>query len=121
MRMKTREELVQDFMDATDNGTDRLEVSIKCFIEEVDELSNELYNMLEAPLLFSRENLVKELADVQYVLSQLANALDVDLDQAFIRVHESNMTKTVDGKVLRREDGKILKPDTYVAPDLSDL
>ena len=42
--------------------------------------------------------------------------------EAVLRVHKSNMSKLQpDGTVKRREDGKILKPDTYVAPDLTDL
>jgi len=44
------------------------------------------------------------------------------LDEAFHRVHESNMSKLgEDGKPLKREDGKILKGPNYKAPDLSDL
>lgn len=42
--------------------------------------------------------------------------------EGFRRVHKSNMSKlTEDGKVLRREDGKVLKSDQYLPPDLSDL
>jgi hypothetical protein len=37
------------------------------------------------------------------------------------RVFESNMSKFVDGKPLRREDGKILKGPDYKLPFLDDL
>lgn len=41
---------------------------------------------------------------------------------AFIRVHESNMTKLGDdGKPIKREDGKILKSENYKPPVLDDL
>lgn len=44
------------------------------------------------------------------------------LEQAFNRVHKSNMSKlTKEGKVLRREDGKVLKSDQYKPPVLKDL
>lgn len=44
------------------------------------------------------------------------------LEEAFARVHKSNMTKLgEDGKPIRRPDGKILKGPNYAAPDLSDL
>lgn len=43
------------------------------------------------------------------------------LEQAFKRVHESNMSKLEGGKVLRREDGKVLKGRNYKAPTLKDL
>ena len=41
--------------------------------------------------------------------------------EAFKRVHASNMSKLVDGKPLRREDGKILKGPNYALPTLIDL
>lgn len=45
-----------------------------------------------------------------------------EIIEGFERVHKSNMSKlTEDGKVLRREDGKVLKSDQYLPPDLSDL
>ena len=65
---------------------------------------------------------LKELADVVYVCFQFAAAMDWDLDQAMIRVHESNLSKLdEDGKPVYREDGKVLKGPNYQPPDLSDL
>lgn len=47
---------------------------------------------------------------------------DGDASEAFIRVHESNMTKLgEDGKPIVSEEGKCLKGPNYVAPDLSDI
>jgi hypothetical protein len=43
-------------------------------------------------------------------------------EEAVRRVHASNMSKLgVDGRPRWREDGKVLKGDTYKAPDLRDL
>lgn len=36
-------------------------------------------------------------------------------------VARSNLSKIVDGKVLRRADGKILKPESYSAPDIRSI
>ena len=67
-------------------------------------------------------DLLKELCDVVYVAVGWAATHGWDFDEAFRRVHASNMSKVPkDGKVRRREDGKILKPGTYMAPDLKDL
>ena len=45
-----------------------------------------------------------------------------DLDEAMIRVHESNMSKLgEDGKPIYRVDGKVLKGPNYKPPHLSDL
>lgn len=42
--------------------------------------------------------------------------------EAFVRVHKSNMSKLgLDGKPIKREDGKVMKGPNYAPPDLSDL
>ena len=65
---------------------------------------------------------LKELADLVYVCYQFAANQDWDLDEAFKRVHESNMSKLgEDGKPIYRADGKVLKGPNYQPPDLSDL
>lgn len=57
-----------------------------------------------------------------YCLYAYAKHMNWDLNEAYKRVHKSNMSKlTADGKVLRREDGKVLKSDLYTPPDLKDL
>lgn len=43
------------------------------------------------------------------------------LEEAFKRVHASNMSKLVDGKPIRRDDGKIMKGPNYKPPVLDDL
>ena len=66
--------------------------------------------------------LLKELCDLQYVLSGFAVTFGLPFDEAFKRVHESNMSKLgPDGKPVYREDGKVLKGPNYKKPDLSDL
>ena len=64
---------------------------------------------------------LKELADLVFVCYQYAVARNWNLDIALKRVFESNMSKFVDGKPLRREDGKILKGPNYQPPFLKDL
>lgn len=92
-------------------------------------------------------NVLKEYCDVLYVVSGFANFAPYGLDisqefmerivsamapvrdifgvekcqEAFKRVHASNMSKLVDGKPLRREDGKVLKGPNYAPPKLDDL
>ena len=69
----------------------------------------------------AREHLLKELADLVYVCHQMAAAFGWDLQTAHNRVHRSNMSKLVDSKPLKREDGKILKGPNYREPNLIDL
>jgi NTP pyrophosphatase (non-canonical NTP hydrolase) len=66
--------------------------------------------------------ILKELADLVYVTYGYAATYGWDLDEAVRRVHKSNMSKLgVDGKPLKRPDGKVLKGPNYKKPDLTDL
>ena len=68
------------------------------------------------------QELLKELADLVYVTYGYAATYGWDLDEAFRRVHASNMSKLGPrGKPLKRPDGKVLKGSNYWKPDLSDL
>ena len=68
------------------------------------------------------ENELKELADLVYVCYQYAENMEWDLDEALKRVHNSNMSKLgLDGKPIRRSDGKVLKGPNYQPPHLTDL
>lgn len=129
--MVTREEAVGRFNDAADNDTFRSGGSIlqhaTCFAEEVGELGQAISDYLDDQSDANRAQLAKEWADVQVTLSNLAWFFDLDGDQAFWRVHENNMTKlhptsgNPEGRIVRREDGKILKPEGYQKPDMGGL
>ena len=68
------------------------------------------------------EEELKELADLVYVCYQYAENMGWDLDEAMDRVHKSNMSKLgLDGRPIRRNDGKVLKGPNYQPPNLKDL
>lgn len=70
----------------------------------------------------SYEQELKELADLVYVCFQYAENMEWDLEEALDRVHKSNMSKLgLDGKPIRRSDGKVLKGPNYQPPTLTDL
>lgn len=69
----------------------------------------------------ARIDALKELADLVYVCFQFAAAAGWELDEALARVHTSNMSKLVDGKPLKNEQGKVLKGPNYKPPFLDDL
>jgi predicted HAD superfamily Cof-like phosphohydrolase len=58
------------------------------------------------------------LADIIYIACGTAVSYGIPLDRVFAEVHRSNMAKLVDGKVIRREDGKVLKPAGWTPPDI---
>ena len=68
------------------------------------------------------EEELKELADLVYVCFQYAENMEWDLEEALVRVHKSNLSKLgLDGKPIRRDDGKVLKGPEYQPPNLKDL
>lgn len=119
----TREERVFAFRyEAEAKGAPPLtkELVWKCFYEESKEL-DEAADVYEAnPSVENRADLVKEWADVQYVLSQLALYYNIPGRVAFNRVADNNLTKVADGAIIR-EDGKILKPEGYVKANMRGL
>ena len=85
-------------------------------------IQEEFAELFEAVLQRHPEELqLKELADLSYVCYQFAALKGWDLDEALDRVHESNMSKLVDGKPLKNENGKVLKGPSYQPPTLTDL
>ena len=124
MTNDSREAAVKEFFDAAGHGYEQTLSNIKLhlnnFLEEVEELEIEV-DFMPFPETAKRENFVKELADVQYTLSGLAVFFNVDLQEAFERVHQSNMSKLIDGKIVKNEYGKVMKPDTYIKPDMQGL
>lgn len=56
------------------------------------------------------------LVDAIYYICDTAARHGMNLDPLFDIVHQANMGKVVNGKVIRREDGKILKPAGWVDP-----
>ena len=91
------------------------ELASKLIAEEFKEFMDETGDNQAA--------LLKELADLVYVCYGYADRFGWDLDEAFRRVHLSNMSKLdpVTSKPIFREDGKILKSSAYKEPNLKDL
>lgn len=129
--LKSREDIVSEFNEAMGQPLNQkfeprlLVLRHDLLKEEMAEVSVEVSNIL-AQLMngVAKEetvaNLIKELCDLQYVLSGFAATFGIDLDKAFMEVHRSNMSKLGDdGKPIYREDGKVLKGKNYVAPDMT--
>lgn len=58
-------------------------------------------------------------ADLVWVVQGLFTTLGIDFNKVWEEVRASNMSKVSDnGKIKKREDGKILKPESYFKPDI---
>lgn len=95
------------------NGRER-KLRMDLMLEEVKEY-------MESEDNEDLENLAKELADIIYITCGTAVSYGIPLDRVFAEVHASNMAKLVDGKPIRREDGKILKPEGWTPPDVKKI
>lgn len=122
---KTREERVAEFNNLAHKkfGTDsdRPYLFWDMFAEEVVELKEAYYAYVLNQSDENRQELAKEWADVQVTLSSIAWFFKLNGEKAFNRVHENNMTKIVDGKLLYSTKGKIMKPEGYQKPDMRGL
>jgi predicted HAD superfamily Cof-like phosphohydrolase len=88
--------------------------------EEFTEMAEAIAAYIKDPNEDNRKSLVKEWADVAYVVSQVAVFFDIPGEAAYNRVHANNLTK-VAGVIRYREDGKILKPEGYQPCDMTGL
>ncbi|CAI8223219.1 MAG: nucleoside triphosphate pyrophosphohydrolase family protein [Candidatus Thermoplasmatota archaeon] len=92
------------------------ELRIRLLEEEVQEYA-------EAVRAGDLLEILDALGDIAYILagSVLNHGLQHVIDDAFKEIHRSNMAKLVDGKVLKRADGKVAKPDDWTPPDLKQF
>ena len=120
----TNFELVEDFMEAMEQEVNTVptfpeedvqRLRLDLIEEELDELHYAIDNkdMVE---------IADALGDLLYVVYGAGHAFGIDLDECFKEIHASNMSKLgPDGKPIKREDGKVLKPDTFFPPDLKSI
>ncbi len=133
MRDTTREASVSQFQKAMGQDVDipysksALHLRMRLIKEEVEELEAEVkqathqlqeYNKVSYE---TKEQLMKELCDVMYVVSGFAVTFGLPIQPAFNRVHQSNMSKLVDGKPVIDAGGKVLKGENYKPPTMEGL
>lgn len=63
------------------------------------------------------------LGDQLYIIcgTILRHGLQEKMEAIFDEIHRSNLSKLEKGRVLRREDGKVLKGSEYTPPDLKQF
>lgn len=117
-------ELVGDFMESMEQ-----EVKIKPSFPE-DSVQRLRLDLIEEELDelqygIDNQNMVEiadALTDLLYVVYGAGHAFGIDLDDCFKEVHKSNLSKLgPDFRPIKREDGKVLKPDTFFPPDLKTV
>lgn len=96
---------------------ERVKLRMKLLREEVDELEEALLNRNHVEVLDA-------LTDVDYIAKGTAQEVGIldYLEDGWNLVHANNMTKLDEnGKVIKNEYGKIIKPSNYQPVDLTIL
>lgn len=88
---------------------------IQGHLAEVDQLIDAAYSCDP-----SMVDITDALTDLEYVILGAGHSFGLNLDRAFNIVHDSNMSKVnkETGKVTKNEYGKVMKPKTWIPPDL---
>ena len=84
-------------------------------------ITEEFTETLEAFTNQDKVEVADGLADMVWVIMGMASTLDIPFDDVWNEVKASNMSKFVDGKVIKNADGKIMKPDTFFEPDIAKV
>ena len=107
---------IQYLADPNIGDNELSELRIRLLEEEVQEYAeavrnNDLVEVLDA------------LGDIAYILAGtiLNHGMQEIIDDAFSEIHRSNMDKLVDGKALKRDDGKVIKPEGWQPPNLKQF
>ena len=125
MKYKTNEDKVCEFQRAmgqdinVDYSADLKEV-MKVLEDEVRIAIEECTNKGSVSFI-TKTQILKEICDLQYVLSGFVVTFGLPIEPAFNRVHTSNMSKLVKGKPVKDDKGKVMKGKKYQKPDLTDL
>jgi len=109
----------EKFMRACDQtvdrgNTDQFNMYLKLIEEEAEELN-------QAILAENKVEMLDALIDILVVTIGAVHSMGADAEGAWKEVMRTNFAKidSETGKVRKREDGKVLKPIGWTAPDLT--
>lgn len=89
------------------------------YMELIKEEFMELHNAFQK---FDVVEVADACADLIWVIEGLAHTMGIPMQRVWNEVARSNHSKiSADGTVKKREDGKVMKPDTYSPPDIKGV
>ena len=111
----------EKFMRACDQSTDHFNgTQFDMYCALIDEEVGELHTALEILDVENDVNILDALIDILVVTTGAIHSMGADAEGAWKEVMRTNFAK-IDretGKVRKREDGKVLKPQGWTPPDL---
>ena len=85
-------------------------------------LTEEFNEYLYAEYTNNLVEIADALADIHYIAAGTEDVYGIPGQEVFSHVHDNNMSKIgKDGKVLRRADGKVIKPEGYLPADVASV
>lgn len=96
-------------------------ITEECVNEPTTGLLPALRRYIENPSLENIVSLVDGGIDTVYVILQMFHMLELPFEACFAEVHANNLQKIQfdeHGKLAKRPDGKLLKPENHPKPDL---
>ena len=116
--MNTRDD-VKTFMQAADQTDTGFGNQSNLYLDLIRE---EFAELLVAYMDKDVVEIADALADLKWVIEGLEVTLNLPQQAIWDEVARSNLSKiSSTGKIIKREDGKVLKPDTYSPPDLKSI
>lgn len=111
---------VKKFMQACDQNEQGIEsAQAKLYLNLIEEEFEELNKA------FRDKDIVEiadACADLKWVIEGLENTLNLPAQEIWNEVARSNLSKiSENGKVLKREDGKVIKPSTFSPPNIKKI
>jgi len=119
--MDHEQKSIRDFMLAG-NQTVRIKPTTDVTSQEkllrIKLMTSELSELIDAIANDDLIEIADGIADLIYVVKGTALTYGIDIEPIFNEVQRSNMSKCIDGKLIKDASGKVMKPDTYSPPQL---
>lgn len=110
---------VKVFMEACDQLEEGFGKQSDLYMELITE---EFQELVEAFLAKDMVEIADACADLKWVIEGLEHTLNIPQQEVWDEVARSNLQKIgTDGKVHKREDGKVMKPEGWTPPDIKSL
>lgn len=116
--MNSRDD-VKTFMDACDQTANDFGAQANLYMALIIEEYKELM------VAFGNRDIVEiadACADLKWVIEGLEHTLQIPQQKVWDEVARSNLSKiSSTGKVIKREDGKVLKPEGWTPPNIKEI
>ena len=87
----------------------------------MDLITEEYQETLSAFASSDLREVADGLADMVWVIMGMCKSCGIDFDSVCQEVKASNMSKFPNGKAIKNEHGKIMKPDSYFKPNIEKV